>query len=57
MRDAAGRTRDHRDLGGGTIQVDLRRGEETVVYRAGDRPHLEVGPVPCAPADPWGLPS
>jgi alpha-L-fucosidase 2 len=58
VRDARGRDRGYRDLGGGTIQVDLRRGEEVVVYRAGDHPHLEVGPVPSgAPAERWGLPS
>ncbi|KAA2254316.1 Tat pathway signal sequence domain protein [Solihabitans fulvus] len=58
VRDGRGRERRWRDLGGGTIEVELRRGEEAVVHRRGDRPDFELGPVPAnGPAQPWGLPA
>lgn len=57
VRDARGRERAWRRRAGGDIEVSLGRGEEAFVYRKGDRPDFEVGPVRSAsPAAPWGLP-
>jgi alpha-L-fucosidase 2 len=45
----------HRDLGGGVIELDLRAGEEAIVYTG--RPDFVIAPVrPPAVAAPWGLP-
>jgi alpha-L-fucosidase 2 len=45
-----------RDLGGGDIEIELRRGAEAVVYPAGTRPDFAIAPVPVTePGDPWGL--
>lgn len=44
-------------LPNGDLAVDLRRGEEVLVYPQGTRPDLTVAPVPVAiPGAPWGLP-
>ncbi len=47
VRDRWGRPKRWRRLANGDVQIDLRRGEEAVVHRAGDRPDLEIGPVPA----------
>ena len=45
-----------RDLGDGTVEIDLGRGHEVVIHAAGARPDLVIAPVPVAePAPPWGL--
>ncbi|HEU4422943.1 MAG TPA: hypothetical protein VFR67_10475, partial [Pilimelia sp.] len=47
---------DWRDVGGGVIEIDLDRGGEVVVFRAGTHPELRIAPVPISqPAPPWGL--
>jgi alpha-L-fucosidase 2 len=47
----------HRDLGDGTIELDLGRGEEALIHPAGSSPDLTVAPVPVTvPAPRWGLP-
>ncbi|RZQ60285.1 glycosyl hydrolase family 95 catalytic domain-containing protein [Amycolatopsis suaedae] len=57
VRGRGGRPLRWRDLGGGTLEIELRRGEEAVVYRRGDRPDFDVAPVaPNGPAARWGLP-
>jgi hypothetical protein len=41
----------------GDLEIDLPKGAEVAVYRAGDRPDLTVRPVPVStPAPRWGLP-
>jgi len=46
-----------RDLGGGTIEIDLPRGAEVVVY-SGRCPDLTIAPVRTrTPAPAWGLPA
>lgn len=45
-----------RDLGDGTIEIDLGRDGDVVVYAAGTRPDFVIAPVPVTePAPPWGL--
>jgi alpha-L-fucosidase 2 len=57
VRGDSGRRVPWRVLPGGDLALDLRRGEEAVVYPAGSRPDLVVEPVPIAlPSPPWGLP-
>ncbi|QFU88132.1 glycoside hydrolase family 95-like protein [Amycolatopsis sp. YIM 10] len=57
VSDERGKPRNFKDLGGGTIEVELKRGEEAVVHRAGDKPDFVVGPVaPQGDLAPWGLP-
>ncbi|MFL6077359.1 MAG: glycosyl hydrolase family 95 catalytic domain-containing protein [Mycobacteriales bacterium] len=57
VRGGSGRRVPWRVLPGGDLALDLRRGEEAVVYPAGSRPDLTVAPVPIAlPSPPWGLP-
>jgi hypothetical protein len=57
VRDARGRERDWRRQANGDVEVRLGRGEEAFVYRNGDRPDFELGPVGSAgPAELWGLP-
>jgi alpha-L-fucosidase 2 len=58
VRDHRGRQLRWHTLPGGDIEVELRRGEEAVVYREGDRPDFSIAPVaPNGPAAPWGLPA
>jgi alpha-L-fucosidase 2 len=57
VRDRRGGQLRWQTLPGGDIQVELRRGEEAVVYRKGDRPDFSIAPVaPNGPSTPWGLP-
>jgi alpha-L-fucosidase 2 len=57
VRGNRGRPR-WRDLGGGVIEIELRRGEEAVVYQAGTRPDLTIAPVAVTtPGKSWGLPA
>ncbi|WP_215550319.1 glycosyl hydrolase family 95 catalytic domain-containing protein [Amycolatopsis sp. CA-230715] len=58
VRDRGGRSiRSHR-LPNGDLRIDLRRGDEAFVHRAGDRPDFHVGPVPAnGTSAPWGLPA
>jgi hypothetical protein len=47
-----------RDLGDGTVEIELKRGQEAVVHAAGRRPDLTIAPVKVtAPAPRWGLPA
>ncbi|GAA3436161.1 glycosyl hydrolase family 95 catalytic domain-containing protein [Kutzneria kofuensis] len=58
VRDAHGRPLRTKELDATTIQIDLPRGGEAVLYRSGDRPDFTVAPVtPNGPAAPWGLPA
>jgi alpha-L-fucosidase 2 len=46
------------DLGGGTLRIDLRRGQDAWIYPKGSRPSAALAPVPPnAPAPRWGLPA
>ncbi len=55
LRD--GREPHWRTLPTGDVEIDLRRGQEALVFAAGTRPDLTVAPVPVAiPGAPWGLP-
>ncbi|QRP43277.1 Tat pathway signal sequence domain protein [Amycolatopsis sp. FDAARGOS 1241] len=57
VTDARGRAKRWRRLPNGDVQVDLARGEDALVHRAGDRPDFAVRPVsPGGPGVPWGLP-
>ena len=57
VRAGCGRDPAWRDVGNGTIEIDLRRGDEVVVFPAGTRPDLVIAPVRVTvPAPPWGLP-
>ncbi|WP_425387956.1 glycosyl hydrolase family 95 catalytic domain-containing protein [Amycolatopsis nigrescens] len=56
VRDRWGRPKRWRLLPGGDLEIELRRGEEAVVHRKGDRPDFRLGPVPGSPVPPWGLP-
>ncbi|WP_158889152.1 glycosyl hydrolase family 95 catalytic domain-containing protein [Amycolatopsis anabasis] len=57
VRDPRGRDLRWRRLPNGDVQIDLRRGEEAVVHRTGERPDPHVTPVPpLADSAPWGLP-
>jgi hypothetical protein len=45
-----------RDLGDGTLAIDLPKGREVLVY-AGSRPDLVIAPVAVSePGAAWGLP-
>jgi hypothetical protein len=58
VTDACGRPLRTRELDATTIQIDLPRGGEAVLYRSGDRPDFTVAPVtPNGPSAPWGLPA
>ncbi|WP_369794658.1 glycoside hydrolase family 95-like protein [Kutzneria sp. 744] len=58
VRDAHGRPWKTKELDATTIQIDLPRGGEAVLYRAGDRPDFTVAPVtPNGQSAPWGLPA
>ncbi|KFZ76612.1 hypothetical protein ED92_41530 [Amycolatopsis sp. MJM2582] len=57
VRDRWGRPKRWRRLPNGDVRIDLRRGEEAVVHRAGDRPDFEIRPVPAnGDGTPWGMP-
>lgn len=57
VRGGRGRRVPWRILPGGDLRIDLRRGEEAVVYATGSEPDLSVRPVlPAGPAPRWGLP-
>ncbi|TCO64533.1 glycosyl hydrolase family 95 catalytic domain-containing protein [Actinocrispum wychmicini] len=56
VTDRSGRDLRWREVAVGTIEVDLRRGEEARVHRRGDQPDFVVQPVPGTAATPWGLP-
>lgn len=57
VRDERGGRLRYQDLGEGTIQLALRKGESAVVTARGDRPDLTIAPVrPNAEAPRWGLP-
>jgi hypothetical protein len=56
VRDRSGRPKRFSVLPNGDLRIELRRGEEAVVHRSGDKPDLKVGPVIGAPAPSWGLP-
>ena len=58
VRSPAGRGPAWRQLPGGDVEIDLRRGQEVVVYAKGTRPDFTVAPVPVSiPGVPWGLPA
>jgi hypothetical protein len=38
-----------------TVRIDLRRGEESVLYPAGTNPALTIAPVDAGPVFRWGL--
>jgi alpha-L-fucosidase 2 len=57
VRDRHGHEPHWRQLPNGDVEIDLRRGQEVLVYPRGSRPDLTIAPVtPNAPAPPWGLP-
>ena len=57
VRDAKGRPLPSKELDATTIQIDLPKGGEAVLHRAGDRPDFAVAPVKSnGPSAPWGLP-
>ncbi|WP_027945408.1 glycosyl hydrolase family 95 catalytic domain-containing protein [Amycolatopsis taiwanensis] len=57
VSDSSGRPKRWRALPNGDLEVDLRAGEEALVYRKGDRPDFTVRPVPPnGESAPWGLP-
>ena len=52
-----GREPHWKQLPGGDVEIDLRRGQEALILPKGSRPDLTVAPVPVAiPGPPWGLP-
>jgi hypothetical protein len=56
VRDRTGCEPHWRQLPDGDLEIELRRGQEVLVYAKGTSPDLTVGPVPAnAPAPPWGL--
>jgi hypothetical protein len=58
VRSRSGRGPAWRQLPDGDVEIDLRRGQEVVVYAKGTRPDFTVAPVPIAiPGAPWGLPA
>ncbi|MEU4667741.1 Tat pathway signal sequence domain protein [Amycolatopsis sp. NPDC023774] len=58
VTDAQGRAKRWRTLPNGDVRVELARGEEAFVYRAGDRPDFAVRPVTSnGPSTRWGLPA
>jgi len=57
VRDHAGKEPRWRRRPNGDLDIELRRGQEVLIHRRGDRPDLTVAPVPAgAPAPPWGMP-
>ncbi|MFJ2959603.1 glycosyl hydrolase family 95 catalytic domain-containing protein [Streptomyces sp. NPDC087270] len=58
VSDGAGRALPYTDLGGGTLRIELARGQEAWVHPRGTRPSTGLAPVPAnAPAPRWGLPA
>jgi alpha-L-fucosidase 2 len=58
VRGAYGCDPHWRDLGDGTIEIELDRGAEALIYARGSKPHLTIAPVKVtAPAPRWGLPA
>ncbi len=56
VRDPHGGDPRWRDLGDGTIEIELAGGHEALIHRAGTRPDLTIAPVRVTePAPPWGL--
>ncbi|OLE25579.1 MAG: hypothetical protein AUG44_15590 [Actinobacteria bacterium 13_1_20CM_3_71_11] len=48
---------DWRDLGDGTIELDLAAGDDVVITTRGTDPELRIEPVPAGTGGPtWGLP-
>lgn len=41
----------------GVLEIELRRGEEALIYPKGTSPDTRVGPVEAPSAPPWGLPA
>jgi len=57
VESAHGRPPRWRDLGGGTIEIDLAKGHEAIIRSSGTKPDRVVAPVRVTtPAAPWGLP-
>jgi hypothetical protein len=57
VRDRDGREPRWRRLPDGDVEIDLRPGQDVLVYPRGTRPDLTVAPTPpSAPVPPWGLP-
>ncbi|MGW0708397.1 glycosyl hydrolase family 95 catalytic domain-containing protein [Streptomyces sp. NPDC002643] len=57
VRDAAGRSLRHSDLGDDTIRVPLRKGDSALITPKGTHPDLTIAPVPPNENAPrWGLP-
>jgi hypothetical protein len=57
VESADGRPPRWRQLPGGDLEVDLRQGQEILVYARGSDPDRTIAPVPpSAPTSPWGLP-
>jgi alpha-L-fucosidase 2 len=58
VRNRSGREAQWQQLPDGDVEIELRKGQEVLVYPRGTRPDLTVAPVPAnAPAPPWGLPA
>jgi len=58
VRGAYGCDPRWRDLGDGTIEIELDRGAEALIYARGSKPHLTIAPVTVTtPAPRWGLPA
>jgi alpha-L-fucosidase 2 len=58
LRDPAGREPRWTQQPNGDIDVQLKRGQEVLIYRRGSQPDLTVAPVPASgPVPPWGLPA
>ncbi|WP_405570544.1 Tat pathway signal sequence domain protein [Streptomyces phaeochromogenes] len=58
VRDGRGRPLRFTDVGGGAIQVALRKGESALITGKGDRPDLRIVAVePNEEAPRWGLPA
>ncbi|SEG72753.1 hypothetical protein SAMN05216223_10934 [Actinacidiphila yanglinensis] len=57
VRDGAGRALPYTDLGGGTLRVELDRGQEAWLYPRGSRPSTGLAPVAAnAPAHAGACP-
>jgi hypothetical protein len=57
VRDRDGGSPRWKQLPNGDIEIDMRRGQEVLVYPKGTRPDLTVAPVAAnTPAPPWGMP-
>jgi alpha-L-fucosidase 2 len=57
VRGRDGRAPRWRQLSNGDVSIELRAGQEALVYPRGSRPDLTVAPVPpTGPTAAWGLP-